>query len=58
MDTLQGGFQTAPVKLPLTPYQKAVSARDSIVQIVRKQIEVLAEDKVCLITACLHLCHT
>ena len=48
MDDLQGGFQTAPVKLPLTPYQKAVSAREAIVQIVRKQMDAISSGKVCL----------
>ena len=47
MDDLQGGFQTAPVKLPLTPYQKAVSARESIVQIVQQQINAISRGKVC-----------
>ena len=48
MDSLQGGFQTAPVKLPLTPYQKAVSARESVVQIVQDQIYTNSEKTVCL----------
>lgn len=46
MDTLQGGFQTAPVKLPLTPYQRAVSARETIVHIIKEQMAAMAEGKV------------
>ena len=49
MDSLQGGFQTAPVKLPLTPYQKAVSARASIVKIIQKQMDVISADQVCFV---------
>ena len=47
MDDLQGGFQTAPVKLPFTPYQKAVSARESIVQIIKQQMDAISGGKVC-----------
>lgn len=47
MDTLQAGFQTAPVKLPLTPYQKAVNAREALDQIIRQQMTEVSRGKVC-----------
>ena len=47
MDTLQAGFQTAPVKLPLTPYQKAVNAREATAQIIRQQMSEISRGKVC-----------
>ena len=46
MDTLQAGFQTAPVKLPLTPYQKAVSAKEAIVKSVQQQMTKLSNNQV------------
>ena len=46
MDTLQAGFQTAPVKLPLTPYQKAVKARGAIADLVQQQMQAISSSKV------------
>lgn len=55
MDTLQAGFQTAPVKLPLTPYQKAVNAREAIAQIIRQQMTEISRGKVCSYPAQHHM---
>ena len=46
MDTLQAGFQTAPVKLPLTPYQKAVKAREAVADLVQQQMQAVSSSKV------------
>ena len=46
MDTLQAGFQTAPVKLPLTPYQKAVKAREAIANLVQQQMQAISSSRV------------
>ena len=41
MDDLQGGFQTLPVKLPASPYSRALDARQTIVDMIHEQIESL-----------------
>lgn len=58
MDALQSGFQTVPIKLPLTPYQKAINARETIVQIVQQEMKALSKDKVWLASASLSHCDT
>ena len=58
MDALQSGFQTAPIKLPLTPYQKAINARETIVQIVQQEMKAVSNDKVWLVSASLSHCNT
>ena len=39
MDDLQAGFQTLPVKLPASPYSRALDARRVIVDMINEQIE-------------------
>ena len=56
MDALQSGFQTAPIKLPFTPYQKAITARETIVQIVQQEMTALSKDKVWLVPASISHC--
>ena len=46
MDTLQAGFQTVPVKFPLTPYQKAVTARKAVADLVQQQMQAVSSSKV------------
>lgn len=58
MDALQSGFQTAPIKLPFTPYQKAIIARATIVQIVQQEMKALSKDKVWLVPALISHCDT
>ena len=58
MDALQSGFQTVPIKLPLTPFQKAINARETIVQIVQQQMRALSNNKVWLASASLSHCDT
>ncbi|CAL8466560.1 g6096 [Coccomyxa elongata] len=39
MDDLQAGFQTLPVKLPASPYSRALDARRAICDMINEQIE-------------------
>lgn len=41
MDELQGGFQTVPLKVPGSPYAKAVAARQAMLSIIDQQLAAL-----------------
>ena len=56
MDTLQAGFQTAPVKLPLTPYQKATKAREAIADLVQQQMQAVSGSEVCSFPSQMSVC--
>ena len=47
MDDLQGGFQTVPVKLPASPYSRALSARKEIADLINGQIDAMQSQVHC-----------
>jgi hypothetical protein len=40
-DELQSGFQTLPVKLPASPYSRALAARQAMADLINQQIDAL-----------------